>query len=173
MFKQDIWFHSDPHFGHKNIIKYENRPFKDTNEMDEHIIQKWNSVVKDNDLVFLLGDIFFCKAERQQYVVNRLKGRVHVIRGNHDYGVSNGKFKNTFGWDIHNYYFFENFLLSHKPEPLINLQTIKELGIHGNIHGHVHSQIDGLDQDFYKCVSVECIDYMPIHFEEIKKHFKL
>lgn len=54
---QNVWFTSDLHFGHKNIIKYCNRPFIDTFAMDNWLISSWNEVVQDNDIVFILGDI--------------------------------------------------------------------------------------------------------------------
>lgn len=54
-----IYFIADTHFNHTNIIKYCKRPFKDANEMNEYIIEKWNSVVKDDDIVYHLGDVGF------------------------------------------------------------------------------------------------------------------
>ena len=47
-----VWFVSDTHFDHENIIKYCNRPFADVNEMNETLIKNWNNVVKPNDIVF-------------------------------------------------------------------------------------------------------------------------
>ena len=58
----DIWFTSDSHFGHRNIITYSSRPFSSVEEMDETLIQNWNSVVKPNDLIFNLGDVFFSQS---------------------------------------------------------------------------------------------------------------
>ena len=54
-----IYFIADTHFNHANIIKYCNRTFKNTHEMNEYIIQKWNSVVKKDDTVYHLGDVGF------------------------------------------------------------------------------------------------------------------
>lgn len=58
-----IYFIADTHFNHENIIKYCNRPFNNTQEMNEYIIQKWNSVVKSNDIVYHLGDVGFGTTE--------------------------------------------------------------------------------------------------------------
>ena len=52
-----IYFIADTHFNHANIIKYCNRPFKNTDEMNKYIIRKWNSVVKETDTVYHLGDV--------------------------------------------------------------------------------------------------------------------
>jgi calcineurin-like phosphoesterase family protein len=157
---------ADPHFSHANIIKYEKRPFVDTEDMDNSIIMYWNNLVDENDLIFVLGDVFFCKSDRQRYIASRLKGRKILIRGNHDRGISDTKFKKL-GFDVHNYYFYEGYLLTHYPQPLEGMKRImEEYGVKGNIHGHVHSEINDLDQNFYRCVSVECTDYHPVWFHK-------
>jgi len=76
-----IWFTSDTHFGHKNIIKYCNRPFSNVEEMNETFIANWNQVVSEKDTVYHLGD--FSMGNPIQYL-KRLKGRIHLVRGNHD-----------------------------------------------------------------------------------------
>lgn len=58
------WVTSDLHFGHKNIIKYENRPFKDIEEMDKAIIELWNKTVKKDDKIYILGDFSWYKGEK-------------------------------------------------------------------------------------------------------------
>jgi calcineurin-like phosphoesterase family protein len=167
----DIWLISDTHFDHINILKYENRPFDNHLEMTESLIDNWNSVVKPNDLIFHLGDIFFCNSDRMKYISSKLNGRKILIRGNHDKGMSNGKFRNL-GFDVFNYYFMDDFLFSHYPQHEQPLKIAVESGIlRGNVHGHVHSQIEGLNQDIYRCVSVELINYTPINFEDVKNSF--
>ncbi|MFA1509976.1 metallophosphoesterase family protein [Priestia aryabhattai] len=167
----EIYLTSDTHFDHKNIIDYEKRPFEDNLQMTEVLIDKWNSVVKPNDLIFHLGDVFFCKAARMKEIADRLNGRKILIRGNHDKGYSNGKF-NKLGFDVYNYYLLEGLFLSHYPQDESAIaKAIDEEMILGNVHGHVHSQIEGLDERIYKCVSVELTDYKPIHIDEVKQHF--
>lgn len=75
---------SDLHFGHKNIIQYENRPFKDVQEMDQELIKMWNEKVKDDDLVYILGDFSFYDGEGTNNILKQLKGRKILIIGNHD-----------------------------------------------------------------------------------------
>ena len=78
-----IYFTADLHLGHKSVIKFCNRPFKTVEEMDETLITKWNSKVKKNDLVYVLGDMVWQKKEPKNYL-SRLNGRKILIVGNHD-----------------------------------------------------------------------------------------
>ena len=81
---QNVFFISDLHLGHENILQYDNRPYKDLDEMHNDIIEKWNSVVKTDSTVFYLGD--FCMKFSEQIVelLKSLNGTIHFIMGNHD-----------------------------------------------------------------------------------------
>lgn len=80
-----IFFTSDLHFGHDNIIQYCNRPFSNSLEMTEHIIANWNSVVSAEDLVYVVGDVFLHRSHSDCLeIMNRLNGTKILIRGNHD-----------------------------------------------------------------------------------------
>lgn len=79
-----IWFTSDTHFSHKNIIKYCERPFDDTDHMDETIIENWNSVVAPEDMVYHLGDIALGPIDQSLAKVARLNGHKIAVLGNHD-----------------------------------------------------------------------------------------
>lgn len=76
-----IYYISDLHFGHKNILKYDKRPFNSTDEMDNFLITKWNAKVSDEDDVYIIGDI--CLGNPSRYL-ERLNGKKHLITGNHD-----------------------------------------------------------------------------------------
>lgn len=80
------WFTSDTHFGHVNILKFnaEQRPFRDTNEMDEEIIRRWNAVVGINDTVYHLGDIALGPIDKSLPKIKRLNGYKIAVLGNHD-----------------------------------------------------------------------------------------
>ena len=82
--KQGIWFTSDLHFGHKNILKFCKRPWDTVEEMDEGLIQNWNRVVGKDDLVFNLGDFAFATNGRWKELLNQLNGHHYLILGNHD-----------------------------------------------------------------------------------------
>lgn len=79
-----VWFTSDLHFWHKNICKYCNRPYDSVEEMNKAIIANWNSVVKDDGIVFLLGDMGFCGIEKLRPLMSQLKGKIYLVQGNHD-----------------------------------------------------------------------------------------
>ena len=75
---------SDPHLGHENIIKFCNRPFSCADEMDEAIIDNWNSRVTNGDTVRIMGDLMFRNRKHPEEYLSRLKGKKHLIVGNHD-----------------------------------------------------------------------------------------
>ena len=79
-----IFYISDLHFGHKNIIRYDNRPFKTVEEMNNTLINNWNSVVSDEDMVYILGDISWDNEDKTVEIFNQLKGIKVLIKGNHD-----------------------------------------------------------------------------------------
>lgn len=79
-----MYFTSDTHFSHINIIRYCDRPFSDTDHMDEEIIRRWNETVDPDDTVFHLGDIALGPIEKSLPKVARLNGHKIAILGNHD-----------------------------------------------------------------------------------------
>ena len=80
----NIYFTSDLHLGHQNIIKYDNRPFFSVKDMDETIIERWNSKVHDNDTVYVLGDISWYPAHKTAELLKSMRGKKILIIGNHD-----------------------------------------------------------------------------------------
>lgn len=79
-----IYYIGDIHFGHKNVIKYDNRPFGSIEEMDKTLIENWNSVVTDEDDVYIIGDFIYRSSHVATYYLKQLKGHKHLIIGNHD-----------------------------------------------------------------------------------------
>lgn len=137
------FYTSDLHFGHKNIIKYEDRPFSSVEEMDEFLVDRWNKKVSVGDEVYILGDFGFIKGKRANELLDRLNGRKYLIRGNHDSSFLNDKLfdKAKFEW-IKDYCHINDdgkiVCLFHYPIAVWDRQH------HGSIHlyGHVHSNKD-------------------------------
>ena len=157
---RNIWVISDTHFGHANIIKYCNRPFVDPAEMDEKLIENWNSVVQDDDIVYHLGDVYMGKSSSN--FAHRLKGRKRLILGNHDHGkdsVLQSMFQKIVMWRM-----FPEFglLLTHVPvhEGSLGFKVEK------NVHGHIHEKV--IEDERYINVSVEQINYTPVNIETLR-----
>lgn len=78
-----IFFTSDHHFCHANIIKYCKRPFESVDQMNEDMVRRWNEVVGVEDTVYYLGDFSLAK-QAVELFARRLNGEKHFIMGNHD-----------------------------------------------------------------------------------------
>lgn len=78
-----IYFVSDTHFGHENVIRFCDRPFGSVEEMDAALVANWNRKVRGNDTVYILGDMFFRCADPEA-ILRQLKGKKKLIVGNHD-----------------------------------------------------------------------------------------
>jgi len=78
-----IWFTSDTHFGHTNIIKFCKRPFNNVDDMDATIIKNWNRLINPKDTVYHLGDFCF-RSKGPEFYRKQLNGNIHLIWGNHD-----------------------------------------------------------------------------------------
>lgn len=80
-----IFYSSDFHLFHKNIIKYSNRPFSDVEEMNRAIIDRVNEIVGEDDDFYLLGDVAFASVEKFRHLMLEIKCRnIHLVPGNHD-----------------------------------------------------------------------------------------
>lgn len=169
---RDIWVISDTHFGHDNIIRYCGRPFENSKEMDEKILENWNSVVKPGDIVYHLGDVYFNKGRSDWGpFFAKLIGSKRLILGNHDDGKDK-LLQNTFQ-KIMMWRMFPEFglLLTHVPVHISSLKPIDNQrgGIVynlKNIHGHIHQ--NNSPEGPYQNVSVEQIDYTPVHIEDLR-----
>lgn len=80
----EVWFTSDTHFYHENILRYCSRPFRDIADMNETLIRRWNETIPPDGFVFHLGDFAFGGSKEWNEVISRLNGRIYLILGNHD-----------------------------------------------------------------------------------------
>lgn len=160
----NIFFTSDTHFGHKNIIDYCKRPFQTVNEMDEALILNWNSTVGVNDTVYHCGDFGFGSKERLKDIFDRLNGNIVLIQGNHD----NDKhlefigFKTVFNMKIINVD-KKTLHLCHYPIESWAHQTHGSLHIHGHSHGRSLTIPNRVD------VGVDCCNYFPVSLDQLQR----
>lgn len=177
---QNIWFTSDCHFSHTNVIKYDKRPFTSAQEMDETIIERWNENVKDTDVVFYLGDLSFDRDfGRTQAIAKQLKGKIHFILGNHDddrvikkLGVFEtvNDYINLSVKDLDNPRKYQDIMMFHYP--ILSWDKVHHGAFH--LHGHCHGNMmkDPTNDWYYKrrVLDVGCNmhDYRPISYDEVK-----
>lgn len=163
-----IYFIADTHFGDLNIINYENRPFIDLKDMELTLIERWNSVVTNEDKVFIVGD--FVNGKNDLHVVKSLKGDKYLIRGNHDI-LSNAEYRESGLKEVYDYpIIIEGYwILSHEP-----LYVNKNMP-YVNVFGHVHNNPSYRDYSSHSiCVSVERehMFYTPLSLKTMKDYFK-
>jgi calcineurin-like phosphoesterase family protein len=179
-----VWFTGDHHFGHENIIKYAERPYINVAEMDEDLIEEWNSVVRRSDLVYYLGDFTLGGTSIAQQYFSRLSGDIEILNNfwHHDkrWINSHGQCTTKNGWIV---------LLGNS----IKVLEIPELGKDGyplaitlchypigewdrkhygawHLHGHSHNkyQAEGKILDVGVDSAIEWLgEYRPFSFSEV------
>lgn len=86
---------SDWHYGHKNVLAFDNRKFQTIEEMNQALVERWNSVVEPGDIAYMLGDMFWCNMDESIPVLQSLNGQKFLIKGNHD-RCNDGRFVKQF-----------------------------------------------------------------------------
>jgi len=169
-----IYFIADTHFSDDAIRRYENRPYGDVRKMNESMIENWNSVVADEDEVYVLGDFGALSDSKEECdglgtkeisrnILAALKGTKYLVKGNHD-TESNEYYRQAGFAEVYDkpVILEEFWILSH--EPLYVCENMP----YANLFGHVHNS--PLYKDYSRqhyCVSVERIGYQPISFAEV------
>lgn len=192
--EQNLYFTSDLHFGHRNVIRFCNRPFDNEKDMGEKLIDKWNSIVTNNDIVFVLGDTFWFNDSRSiKKVLSKLNGEtIYILPGNHcdfssyhrvdderivlcedvvvlwleseDYLIREWEKKIYELWLCH----YPMMTWPHRENGAMQL------------FGHIHSKPEnreGVDQDLplhWNQMDIGCDrwNYMPVCFEQLRILFK-
>ena len=129
---------SDIHFGHKNCISFDNRPWTDIEQHDKDIIANWNKAVGMTDTVYLLGDISWHDVTTTIDYFNQLNGNIVLIRGNHDVKLlKNRNLQNRFS-EITDYKEIEDngktIILCHYPIPTFNKHYYGAYHFYGHVH---------------------------------------
>lgn len=165
-----IYFISDTHFGHKGSLKWPDgaaRPFNSTEEMNQTIIDNWNSIVTDEDTVYHIGDFSYKTSTSQlKKIFDSLKGKIILIKGNHDGQTLKANQKYHRFESVHNILNLEyntaKIVLCHYPIQSWNGKNRGSIHIHGHVHGKPTNIIGNIID-----VSCEAINYTPISIEKI------
>ena len=170
----NIYFTSDTHWGHTNVIRYSNRPYASTEEMNEALIANWNSRVKPGDSIYHLGDFAFMTEEQADRVLQRLNGQKYFIYGNHDKVIKRSeKLRKHFVWcrDYAELYLTPQggekvpVILSHFPMITWNKAHHGSIMLHGHCHGNLKYPFEAKIMD----VGVDPQGYFPISAGEVLK----
>lgn len=168
-----LFFTSDHHFGHKNIIQYSKRPFGGVEEMNETMIARWNEKVGPNDRVYHLGDFGMTKDSAMvKAVLERLNGSIYLIKGNHEAAAL--QHSQYFEW-IKDYYELSvpdvdapngkrKLVLFHYAMRVWRNDFRRAWHLYGHTHGNLPDKIHKLAFD----VGVDCHDFYPLSYEEVK-----
>lgn len=149
---------ADCHFGHKNILLFDNRPIGDLHQMEEVMVMLWNAAVRKGDTVYILGDFCWCKADEWLRIIRQLNGIKVLITGNHDLSTFPAELKNQFA-DITPFKEIvdngknnsgRKVLLSHYPMPFYKrANNDKYYMLCGHVHNTAENDIlERLIQEF-------------------------
>lgn len=170
-----IYFTSDLHFGHDKNFIYKSRGFNSIKEHDKSIINNWNSIITKDDDVYVLGDLMLGNKEQGLDYLRQLKGKIHIVVGNHDTSNKIDLYSTKLNNVIeikpiiilkYNKY---KFYLSHYPTITSNLneKSLRDCLI--NLYGHTHQ----IKSKFYNeipfmyNVGLDCHQNKPVSIDEI------
>jgi len=174
-----IFFTADQHFYHENIIKYCNRPFKNVEEMNEELIKRWNKTIRLVDHVYVIGDFVFGGAEKQVErlvnIVKQLKGNIFLVKGSHDKLTSFNP--SLLGKDAQRFHLFEDKIVTVAFESQEVVLCHYAMRVWPKSHfnswhlfGHSHGRLEPWGKSFD--IGVDCWDYRPLSFSEVKAIMK-
>lgn len=190
-----IRYISDTHFGHKNILRYDNRPWSNMADMEHDMIELWNKTVSNEDIVYILGDVVWSnKYEEWVRILSQLIGSKFIVKGNHDKTEILNRLKeegHIIGWshqeivqdltkDDKGVYKSRYVILNHSPMPFfVNMHHDNTYHLYGHVHiswdaqviKHVRKQIEDLYLHESRMYNVGCMirgmDYAPRTLNEI------
>ncbi len=161
----NIFFTSDTHFHHNNVIKYCNRPFLCKEEMNEHMIEEWNKIVGVDDFVYHLGDFSFAPRSDNEYILSVLNGKKILVAGNHD----DKRVRGANGWEhVCNELTFQiaEYVIRCSHFPSWKESCDHDIFLHGHCHATLPPTINVMDVGVdmaYKLLG----SYRPFSLDEV------
>lgn len=166
------YYTGDLHFGHETILRFDNRPFADVDEMDRVLIENWNSRVTKNDQVYILGDIALHNEKPYSWYLSQLNGQKHLIVGNHDRKLLKDKDAMEYFVSVAHYLELTDeksrIVLCHYP--IAEWNNFYRNSYH--IYGHIHNNRIGVYQymkQFNRALNAGCMinGYVPVTLQEL------
>lgn len=177
------YYISDLHFGHKNAIKFDNRPFENVDDMDVSLIRLWNCKVSDEDHVYIVGDLCYRNGRKEQWYLRQLSGHKHLILGNHDVKLQKNEEAMSYFESVDQIKIIKDverdIVLCHFPLASWPMEHYGSWHIYGHVHGKRGSG-DGVDAIQYmqgkeRALNAGCMinGFMPVSFEELQINNKI
>ena len=168
----NIWLTSDFHFGHDREFVWKARGYSSVEEMNEIQIEKFNSLVQPDDTVYILGDLMLGDKSNIEFI-KRLKGRIHIVLGNHDTPTREAMYKELpnvveIAWAIKLDYRKYHFYMSHFPTLTGNLEKeyLRQMTL--NLYGHTHQNTNFYeDRPYMFHVGVDSHNGYPVNLDDI------
>lgn len=178
------YFVADLHFGHKNVLAFDNRPFKSIEEHDERIIENWNNTVEMDDDVYILGDIGWYNSTKTIEIFKSLNGNKHLIKGNHDGKLLKNRELQSLFMEICDYKELsldngKGIVLCHYPIPCFKNHYRGWYHFYGHVHsGFEHNMMEMVKRQMTDLYNFPCymanvgimmpyMDYTPRKLEEL------
>lgn len=178
------YYISDLHFGHKNSLSFDNRPFTDIEIHDQTIINNWNNTVSIDDDVYILGDISWHNATKTIEIFKSLNGRKHLIKGNHDSKLLRNRELQSLFVEICDYKEIpldngKGIVLCHYPMPCFKNHYYGWIHLYGHVHNSFeYNMMEHVKRQMKELYNVPCLmynvgtmmpymDYTPRVLEEI------
>lgn len=166
------YYIADTHFGHENIISFSNRPFDCVEEMDEFMIDSWNDVVGNDDDIYIIGDFAYRSKNDYVYYLKRLKGRKHLIIGNHDRKMLSDEEAMSYFIDVERLTMAQDgntsIVLCHYPILEWSGYYRKAYHIHGHIHNRKNEAFGVLrNKERALNAGVDIINFKPCSFQDL------
>lgn len=164
-----IYFTSDLHLGHEAVIRMQNRPYANADEMNRVLIENYNSVVHENDTVYLLGDICFrIGVDKANELIASLKGKKYLIRGNHDKKYDENLFE-----EVRDFMMISvnglHISLMHYPMLAWPRSHYGSIMLHGHIHSDESYNLNNREVSIKRYdVGIDANGYRPVSIKQIE-----
>lgn len=179
--KDKLFFTSDTHFFHKNILKYCNRPFTNAHEMNQELVERWNEKIPKGSIVFHLGDFSLTANPKElDGLIDELNGDIHLIIGNHENDAL-GKSYIRDKWktisDIAEIYIKDDeitygeqhIVMCHYPMQAWNGSHRGSWHLFGHVHGGLSNKKVLQHAKTALDVGVDCHNFTPLSYQDVKE----
>lgn len=166
-----IYYIADCHFGDEQVIQFSHRPFDNVSQMDSYMLKHWNRAVKDQDDVYIVGDLVHRASDPGKYLA-QLKGRLHLIIGNHDRCILEEKDLHHYFVDIRDYMVIRDghhrIVLFHYPMLEWDGYYYGSWHVFGHIHNHPSLTQEKI-KDLPKALNcgADIVGFCPRTFDEL------